>query len=75
MSRGAPVVDLARSIYLLWGHHPKPGRSGLTVPAIVEAGIELADAHGLEAVSMRKVAEHLASARCRCTATCPARTT
>ncbi|KMS88133.1 TetR/AcrR family transcriptional regulator [Prauserella rugosa] len=59
MARGTPVADLARSIYLLWGHHPKPGRSGLTVPAIVDAGIELADAHGLEAVSMRKVAEHL----------------
>lgn len=59
MARGTPVADLTRSIYLLWGHHPKPGRSGLTVPAIVDAGIELADAHGLAAVSMRKVAEHL----------------
>ncbi|MBB3663789.1 MULTISPECIES: TetR/AcrR family transcriptional regulator [Prauserella salsuginis group] len=59
MARGTPVADLTRSIYLLWGHHPKPGRSGLTVPAIVEAGTELADAHGLAAVSMRKVAEHL----------------
>lgn len=59
MARGTPVADLARSIYLLWGHHPKPGRSGLTAAAIVEAGTKLADAHGLDAVSMRKVAEHL----------------
>ncbi|MFC4000326.1 TetR/AcrR family transcriptional regulator [Prauserella oleivorans] len=59
MPRRSPVADLARSIYLLWGHHPRPGRSGLTVSAIVQAGIELADAHGLAAVSMRKVADHL----------------
>ncbi|SDW67712.1 regulatory protein, tetR family [Amycolatopsis xylanica] len=51
--------ELARSIYLLWGHHPAPGRSGLTVTAIVGAGVEIADADGLDAVSMRKVAEHL----------------
>ncbi|WP_260191327.1 TetR/AcrR family transcriptional regulator [Actinophytocola gossypii] len=57
MPRGAP--DLARTIYLLWGHHPSPGRSGLTVSAIVRAGIELADAEGLDAVSMRKVADRL----------------
>lgn len=59
MAKGTALADLTRSIYLLWGHHPKPGRSGLTVPAIVEAGTELADTHGLAAVSMRKVAEHL----------------
>ncbi|MFE0025957.1 TetR/AcrR family transcriptional regulator [Amycolatopsis sp. NPDC059021] len=59
MVRRSPAPDLARSIYLLWGHHPAPGRSGLTVSAIVAAGIEIADADGLDAVSMRKVAEHL----------------
>ncbi|WP_037255885.1 TetR/AcrR family transcriptional regulator [Kibdelosporangium aridum] len=59
MARSSPAPDLARSIYLLWGHHPSPGRSGLSVTAIVAAGIEIADADGLDAVSMRKVANHL----------------
>ncbi|WP_437821264.1 TetR/AcrR family transcriptional regulator [Sorangium sp. So ce1078] len=52
-------VDPARSLALLWGSHGKPGRSGLTVRAIVSAAIELADARGLEAVSMRHLAEQL----------------
>lgn len=57
--RRAPTPDLARSIYLLWGHHPRPGRNDLAVPAIVRAGIELADADGLDAVSIRRVADRL----------------
>ncbi|MEV7008259.1 TetR/AcrR family transcriptional regulator [Streptosporangium sp. NPDC051022] len=52
-------VDPARSLALLWGAHGKPGRSGLTIRSIVVAAIELADAEGLEAVSMRQVAERL----------------
>jgi AcrR family transcriptional regulator len=52
-------ADPARSLALLWGSHGKPGRSGLTVRTIVSAAIELADAQGLEAVSMRQVAEAL----------------
>lgn len=59
MARRPSSPDLARSIYLLWGHHPSPGRSGLTVAAIVDAGIAIADAEGLDAVSMRKVADQL----------------
>lgn len=59
MTTRSPVPDLVRSIYLLWGHHPAPGRSGLSVVAIVRAGIEVADTRGLDAVSMRKVAEHI----------------
>ncbi|ADB34839.1 transcriptional regulator, TetR family [Kribbella flavida DSM 17836] len=51
--------DPARSLALLWGSHSKPGRSGLTVRAIVETAIALADANGLESVSMRQVAEQL----------------
>jgi len=51
--------DPARSLALLWGSHTKPGRSGLTVRAIVDAAIELADGGGLEALSMRMVAERL----------------
>ncbi len=51
--------DQARSLALLWGSHSKPGRSGLTVRAIVDTAITLADANGLESVSMRQVAEQL----------------
>lgn len=58
--RGDPV----RSMALLWrdgaeqakGRGPKPG---LTVDRIVAAAIELADAEGLAALSMRRVAERL----------------
>lgn len=56
--------DPARSMALLWrdgspapkGRGPKPG---LTVDRIVAAGIEIADADGLAALSMRRVAERL----------------
>jgi AcrR family transcriptional regulator len=57
--RKAAAPDPARSLALLWGSHTKPGRSGLTVRAIVGAAIELADASGLEALSMRMVADRL----------------
>ncbi|XXT24025.1 TetR/AcrR family transcriptional regulator [Sorangium sp. So ce429] len=53
------AADPARSLALLWGSHGKPGRSGLTVRAIVSAAIEIADARGLEAVSMRHLADQL----------------
>lgn len=56
--------DPARSMALLWrdGSEPPRGRGpkpGLTVDRIVAAGIEIADADGLAAVSMRRVAEKL----------------
>lgn len=51
--------DPGRSLALLWGSHTRPGRSGLTVRAIVTTAIELADAEGLEAATMRKVADRL----------------
>ena len=50
-----------RSLDLLWarrGRRPGPA-PGLTLDRIARAGIELADAHGLEAVSMRRVAAAL----------------
>jgi AcrR family transcriptional regulator len=53
------AADPARSLALLWGTHTRPGRSGLTLQAIIDTAIELADAHGLESVSMRQVAEKL----------------
>lgn len=57
-SSGAPH-DQGRSLALLWGSHTRPGRSGLTLAAIIQAAIGIADAEGLDAVSMRRVAEQL----------------
>jgi AcrR family transcriptional regulator len=52
--------DLRRSLELLW-RGSEPGRRGpkqrLSTDEVVEAAIALADAHGIEALSMRKVAE------------------
>ncbi|MFI7537452.1 TetR/AcrR family transcriptional regulator [Streptosporangium sp. NPDC049376] len=56
---GRKGADPARSLALLWRAHGRPGRSGLTIRAIVEAAVELADTEGIEAVSMRQVAERL----------------
>jgi AcrR family transcriptional regulator len=58
----APSPPLPPGLDLLWGRRgrgqrgPKPG---LSVDAIVAAAIQLADAEGLEAVSMAHVAEQL----------------
>jgi AcrR family transcriptional regulator len=51
--------DPARSLALLWGSQTNAGRSGLTVKAIVTAAIDIVDAGGLDALSMRNVAERL----------------
>ena len=55
--------DPRRSIELLWRKQQQPVKRGpkprLTVDMIVRAAIELADAEGLEALSMRRVAEAL----------------
>jgi AcrR family transcriptional regulator len=54
--------DPARSMPLLWRDQRLPTRGprpGLTVDRIVAAAIELADAEGLGALSMRRVAERL----------------
>lgn len=54
--------DPARSLALLWRTRERPhrkGRTELTVDRIVGAAIALADADGLGALSMRRVAEQL----------------
>ncbi|MEV6977123.1 TetR/AcrR family transcriptional regulator C-terminal domain-containing protein, partial [Kitasatospora sp. NPDC093806] len=57
--------DARRSMSLLWRapEAPRTGRSGpkpgLSVEAIVAAGIAVADADGMSALSMRAVGEHL----------------
>jgi AcrR family transcriptional regulator len=58
----APQAQLPRGLDILWGKRdrgqrgPKPG---LTVDAIVDAAIAIADTGGLEAVSMASVAKRL----------------
>ena len=54
--------DPARTLELLWGTREPPSRGpkpGLTVDQIVRAAIALADAEGIEAVSMRRLAGEL----------------
>jgi AcrR family transcriptional regulator len=54
--------DPKRSLELLWRLEVKPSRGpkpGLTLDQIVAAAIEVADAEGLRALSMRRVADHL----------------
>jgi AcrR family transcriptional regulator len=54
--------DPARSLELLWGAQKPPTRGpkpGLTVQRIVQAAIKVADAEGLQALSMRRVATEL----------------
>lgn len=54
--------DLRRSLELLWSPpaRGRPGpRPGLCLPRIVAVAVEVADAEGIEAVSMRRVAAEL----------------
>ena len=54
--------DPARTLALLWRTQERTSRKGkpdLSVDRIVQAGIALADADGLKALSMRRVAESL----------------
>lgn len=54
--------DLRRSLQLLWGTAPEPTRGpkpGLTLERIVRAAIEVADAEGIAALSMRRLATAL----------------
>jgi AcrR family transcriptional regulator len=53
------VPDPARSLGLLWRTGDRGGRSGLSVDSVVSAATDIADAEGLDAVSMRRVAERL----------------
>lgn len=51
--------DPLRSLALLWRTEVKAGRSGLTLDRIIAAAIAVANEIGVEAMSMRKIAEHL----------------
>lgn len=57
-----PATYLSRSAELLWGVREQPTRGpkpGLTLARIVTAAIAVADAEGIEALSMRRVAREL----------------
>lgn len=51
--------DPARTLGLLWRVNEKVSRSGLTIDAIVDAAIVIADSESLDAVSMRRIADRL----------------
>jgi AcrR family transcriptional regulator len=54
--------DAVRSMELLWGEPVEGSRGpkqGTDLASVVRAGIELADAEGLDAVSMRRIAQRL----------------
>lgn len=54
--------DIVRTLELLWGSGKRPSRGpkpGLTLEQIVEAAVRVADAEGLDAVSMRRLATEL----------------
>jgi len=53
------TIDPARRLALLWGSQTNKGRSGLSLKAIVTTTMQIADTEGLEALSMRNVAERL----------------
>lgn len=54
--------DIARSLELLWGTGERPSRGprpGLTLDRIVATAVDVADAEGLAALSMRRLAAEL----------------
>lgn len=54
--------DPRRSLDLLWGDAPRPTRGpkpGLSVAVVVATAIDLADAGGLDGLSMRRVADRM----------------
>lgn len=62
MARERSSADPARTLELLWRSTAAPRhgpRQGLSVDAVVSAGVQLADRAGLDAVTMRRVAELL----------------
>lgn len=59
MSSAKSGNKYAHNLSLLWGPQNVPGRSGLTLHKIITAGITIADEHGIEQLSIRKVAERL----------------
>ncbi len=53
------AADPMRRMVLLWGSQTEAGRSGLTVKAIIDTAMAIADTQGVDALSMRNVATRL----------------
>jgi AcrR family transcriptional regulator len=56
------TTSVEQSLDLLWGTQPRASRGpkpALSLEEIARAGIAIADAEGLSALSMRRIAEHL----------------
>jgi len=55
--------DISRSLALMWEYDLAPGTRGpkprLSLDAIVEVAVDIADAEGLDAVSMRRIGQEL----------------
>ena len=56
------TTEIPRTLQVLWGEQERPGGRGLSRERIVAAGIALADADGIAALSMARLAERLGSA-------------
>ena len=56
------TTEIPRTLRVLWGDQERPGGRGLSRERIVAAGIALADADGIAALSMARLAERLGSA-------------
>jgi AcrR family transcriptional regulator len=56
------TTEIPRTLRVLWGEPDRPGGRGLSRERIVAAGIALADADGIAALSMARLAERLGSA-------------
>ena len=72
-----PARPIPPSVELAWGlreEGTRGPRRGLTLQRIVDAGIEVAAAEGVGALSMAKIAKRLGVGRCRCIATSRPRT-
>ena len=64
------------SIAAAWGVRERPHKGpkpALSLPRIVDAAVRVADAEGLDAVSMGRVAAELGAAPCPSTGTCQPR--
>ncbi len=76
MTEYSGTGDPKRTLELLWGVQERPRRGPkprLTAEEIVRTAITLADAVGLDALSMRRIADELGVSPCRSTPTSPAR--